>query len=121
MLDIGKFIRYERLDSTDPEGNLFELGSWTPKKALQLAAEEGITLTDEHWEVITSLRERYRKYGSAMNAQDLGRELEEEFSSEQGRRSLYELFPGGPVTQGCRIAGLPVPSGSVDTSFGSVR
>lgn len=120
MLDIGKFIRYERLDSNDPEGNLFNLDSWTPKKALQLAANEGIPLTDEHWEVITSLREKYRKYGSAISARDLAQELEGEFSSGQGRRSLYELFPGGPVTQGCRIAGLPVPPDSVDISFGSV-
>lgn len=121
MLDIGKYIRYERLDSSDPEGNLFDLDSWTPKKALQLAAKEGISLTDEHWEVIVSLRERYRKYGSAISARDIAQELEDEFSSGQGRRNLYELFPGGPVTQGCRIAGLPLPPDSVDTSFGSVR
>jgi tRNA 2-thiouridine synthesizing protein E len=120
MLDIGKFIRYDRLDANDPEGNLFDLDSWTPKKALQLAEKEGIVLTDEHWEVITSLREGYRKHGGTMSARDIARELEDEFSGGQGRRSLYELFPGGPVTQGCRIAGLPMPPGSVDASFGSV-
>lgn len=119
MLDIGKYIRYERLDSSDPEGNLFDLDSWTPKKALQLAEQEGIALTDEHWEVIVSLRERYRKYGNTLTARELAQELEHEFSGGEGRRTLYELFPGGPVTQGCRIAGLPLPSGSVDASFGS--
>ncbi|MYB34192.1 MAG: sulfite reductase, partial [Gammaproteobacteria bacterium] len=32
----------------------------------------------------------------------------------------YYLFPGGPVSQGSIVAGLEVPSGSVDKSFGSV-
>lgn len=119
MLDIGKFIRSRHLGSNDPEGNLFGLDPWTPKRALQLAEQEGIILTDEHWEIIVSLRERYRKDGGATNARVLARELEKEFSGGQGRRSLYELFPGGPVTQGSRIAGLPVPPGSTDNSFGS--
>jgi tRNA 2-thiouridine synthesizing protein E len=35
-------------------------------------------------------------------------------------RHLYMLFPGGPVAQGCRVAGLPVPAGAVDRGFGSV-
>ena len=30
------------------------------------------------------------------------------------------LFPGGPVAQGCRLAGLKAPAGAVDRGFGSV-
>jgi tRNA 2-thiouridine synthesizing protein E len=33
---------------------------------------------------------------------------------------LFEIIPGGPVAQGCRLAGLKPPPGSVDPSFGSV-
>ncbi|WP_370738165.1 hypothetical protein [Solemya elarraichensis gill symbiont] len=28
-------------------------------------------------------------------------------------------MPGGPIALGCRLAGLPVPPGAVDKSFGS--
>jgi len=33
---------------------------------------------------------------------------------------LYQIIPGGPVAEGCRLAGLSVPAGAVDKSFGSV-
>jgi len=47
--------------------------------------------------------------------------LEEAFHLEGGLRYLHRLCPGGPVAQGCRLAGLPVPPGAVDKSFGSVQ
>jgi tRNA 2-thiouridine synthesizing protein E len=34
---------------------------------------------------------------------------------------LYKLLPGGPVSQGCRLAGLEPPAGSTDPGFGSVQ
>jgi tRNA 2-thiouridine synthesizing protein E len=33
---------------------------------------------------------------------------------------LYTLLPGGPIAQGCRLAGLKPPAGAVDQGFGSV-
>jgi sulfur relay (sulfurtransferase) DsrC/TusE family protein len=49
------------------------------------------------------------------------RELEEKFCDNRGRKELYEMFPGGPVSQASRIAGLPLPPYSSDSSFGSVE
>jgi tRNA 2-thiouridine synthesizing protein E len=49
------------------------------------------------------------------------RELDAEFAAEGGRRYLYGLFPRGPILQGCRIAALPLPSGTLDLSFGSAH
>ena len=46
--------------------------------------------------------------------------LDEKFHSKGGMKYLYRLFPSGPVAQGCRIAGIEPPSGSIDNSFGSV-
>ncbi len=45
--------------------------------------------------------------------------LEEKFHSRGGMKYLYQIIPGGPVAEGCRLAGLNVPAGSIDKSFGS--
>jgi tRNA 2-thiouridine synthesizing protein E len=49
------------------------------------------------------------------------RELEQDFAEAGGRRFLYTLFPGGPLAQGCKLAGLPLPQGTLNRSFGSVH
>ena len=117
MLDVNKATTIQY----DPEGNMFGLDPWSPLIAQQQAKAEGIFLTDEHWEIIIYMRERYRECGDAKSAREVLRELEEKFSDGHGRRNLYELFPGGPVSQASRIAGLPLPPYSSDPSFGSVQ
>ncbi len=118
MLDINKALSEA---SHDPEGHMFELAQWSPIVAQRQAAAEGLFLTDEHWEIIVYLRERYRTHGNAHSAREVMKDLEEKFSEGKGRRTLYELFPGGPVSQGSRLAGLPPPPYSSDPSFGSVE
>lgn len=120
MLDINKAISNPH-EQSDPNGNMFDLDSWSPLFAQRLAEAEGLELTDEHWEVVVYLRERYRSKGPARHAREVLQELEERFAEGEGRRRLYELFPGGPVNQGSRLAGLPVPPFSSDPSFGSVQ
>lgn len=115
MLDINKATTTQN----DPEGNMFGLAPWSPMFAQRQAEAEGIFLTDEHWEIIMYVRERYRERGSASSAREIMQELQEKFS-EHGRRSLYQLFPGGPVSQASRIGGVPLPPHSSDPSFGSV-
>ena len=121
MLDINKAIKDARILESDPEGNMFDLEHWSPLVAQQLAKEEAIVLSDEHWEIIIYMRERYRKHGMANSARHLLSELEEKFCDGHGRKELYVLFPGGPVSQASRIAGLPLPPYSSDLSFGSVE
>jgi tRNA 2-thiouridine synthesizing protein E len=78
---------------------MFGLVHWSPLFAQRQAEAEGLFLTDEHWEIIIYMRERYRECGDAKSAREIVRELEEMFSDGHGRRTLYELFPGGPVSQ----------------------
>lgn len=117
MLDINKATT----TLNDPEGNMFGLEPWSHMFAQRQAEAEGLFLTDEHWEIIIYLRERYRERGGAKSAREVMQELVENFSVDHGRRSLYELFPGGPVSQASRIGGLPLPPYSGDPSFGSVQ
>ncbi|OGS80517.1 MAG: hypothetical protein A2061_11205 [Gallionellales bacterium GWA2_59_43] len=120
MLDINKALSNPRRYENDPEGNMHDLAPWSPHFANRQAALEGLMLTDEHWEVIYYLRERYREYDNNDNARNVLRDLEKRFCDKRGRRYLYELFPRGPVNQASQLAGLPLPHHTRDISFGSV-
>ena len=108
-------------DPADPtDRNLQqEIADWSRETGARTAAEEGVEMTDTHWAVVDFLREYYRKHGVIPSGPDLAQELDMAFSGQGGSAYLHELFPKGPVAQGSRIAGLPVPTGSVDESFGS--
>jgi len=121
MYDVNRTIRHQWLGRGDPDSDLLDLDHWSPHVAQRRAAEMGIELSDEHWQVIYCLRERYRQHGGAHSARELVRDMEREFADEGGRRYLYQLFPGGPVVQASHIAGLPLPPGTIDPSFGSVH
>ena len=108
-------------DPADPtERNLpQEIADWSRETGERTAAEEGVEMTDTHWAVVDFLRDYYRKHGATLSGPDLAQELDKEFAEQGGSAYLHQLFPEGPVAQGSRIAGLPVPPGSVDESFGS--
>lgn len=87
----------------------------------EMAGKEGIELSDEHLGVVECLRDYYLELGEAENGRDLEEMLNEIFAGHGGRKYLWRLFPGGPVSQGMRIAGLPLPPHSGDKGFGTVR
>jgi tRNA 2-thiouridine synthesizing protein E len=94
---------------------------WSPAVAEQLARRENLTLTDDHWEVIRGLQAFHARHEEApITLTELHDALEEKFHYKGGVKYLYTLLPGGPVAQGCRLAGLKPPGGAIDTSFGSV-
>jgi len=94
---------------------------WTPSAALEAAREDGLELGEDHWEALRALQEYYARHEqTAVNLRELHDALDERFHPKGGIRHLYLLFPGGPVAQGCRIAGLKVPAGAIDRGFGSV-
>lgn len=114
-------ILNEHVTDRDPAGYMDELPEWNRKIAEQTASEEGIELSEKHWEVLHYLRRRFATHGQVRYARELTRELEMAIAGNRGSRYLFELFPGGPVTQGCRIAGIPAPPFHQDRSFGSVQ
>jgi len=94
---------------------------WTSALALESARREGLEIGAEHWEALRALHEYYaRNEAVAIRLRELHDALEERFHRRGGMRRLYQLFPGGPVAQGCRIAGLRAPAGATDLGFGSV-
>ena len=93
--------------------------NWNRLKSIDLAYQEGLDLTDEHWEVIVYLRRQYLRYGLPQFARITARALNRQFAAQGGSKYLYSLFAGGPVTQGCRLANLRKPACATDISFGT--
>ena len=94
-----------RIELTD-EGFLTDSGSWSEEVAKVLAAEEGIELTNKHFEVLNYLRKESAS-GAALTIRKVGK------SGITDIKGLYELFPGGPLKKSSKIAGIPKPSSCV--------
>lgn len=93
---------------------------WTEDKARSTAKSMGIDLTNAHWEVIRFLRVHFENVGANLPpAHEFSQTLDERFKDKGGLRFLYELFPGGPLNQGGKIAGISVPANASNKSFGS--
>lgn len=98
----------------DEEGYLVNLADWTEDAAKILSAQDELELTENHWEVITFLREYYEEYQIAPAVRVLTKAIGKKLGPEKGNsKYLYELFPYGPAKQACRFAGLPKPTGCV--------
>ncbi|MGB5178905.1 MAG: TusE/DsrC/DsvC family sulfur relay protein [Gammaproteobacteria bacterium] len=94
---------------------------WTQAAARDKITAEGLVESADLWDAMRALQEFYSRHDSpSINARELHDALEERFHNRGGMKFLYELLPGGPVAQGCRLAGLEPPAGSADQSFGSV-
>jgi len=96
---------------------------WTPEQAQQAATADGLEPTDSHWDAVRALQEFHARHidDTGINVRELHDALDERFHALGGMKFLYRLFPGGPVSQGCRMAGLSAPAGSSDSGFGSVQ
>lgn len=103
-----------RVLETDEEGYLLNLSDWDEDVAKELAKEEKVEMTENHWEVINFLREYYSDYQIAPAVRVLTKAIGKKLGPEKGSsKYLYELFPYGPGKQACKIAGLPKPTGCI--------
>ena len=94
----------------DNEGFLKQLSDWSPEIADILAGNEGITLTESHWEIINLLRDFYQQYQLSPSTRPLIKSITQKYGPEKGK-SIYlmKLFPGSPAKLASKIAGLPKP------------
>ena len=92
----------------DDDGFLLRPELWNEQVALALASTEDIdALTDDHWKIMTYIREYHAEHGVAPMVRklckDTGYKLKE----------MYALFPSGPARGACKVAGLEKPTGCV--------
>ncbi len=100
----------DRIFPLSSDGRLLGLSEWTMEVAEALAEVDFLTLTDQHWEVIDFLRAYYRKFGSVPATKVLKQGLTQRFGPAKATQQyLTQLFAGGVLMQGTRIAGIPAP------------
>ncbi|TWD84579.1 tRNA 2-thiouridine synthesizing protein E [Kribbella amoyensis] len=91
----------------DAEGFLTEYAEWDENLAEQLAAAIGITLTDEHRELIRFLRTDFADHGETPTLRRVA------LATGTPIKRLFTLFPGKPAKKMAYVAGLPKPRGCV--------
>ncbi|MFO7843750.1 MAG: TusE/DsrC/DsvC family sulfur relay protein [Bacteroidales bacterium] len=98
-----KTIAGVNLEVTE-DGYLEDPTQWNEEIAKEIAKEEGIELTDKHFEVIKFIRENA---DAGLTIRKVGK------SGIVDIKGFYELFPGGPLKISSKIAGIKKPTSCV--------
>lgn len=98
----------------DAEGYLRDLHTWNAKVAADIAAQDQLTLTPEHWEILHAIRAFYAEFELSPTTRVLLKYLAQQLGPEKAS-SIYvmKLFPGTPAKTIARIAGLPKPTNCI--------
>ena len=89
------------------EGYMVDASAWTPEIAEEVAAREGLQLTDRHWAVINFARKEFEETGEAPTLRRITK------VSGVDTKEMYSLFPTGPAKLAAKIAGLKKPTGCI--------
>ena len=94
----------------DDEGFLTSPDDWSREFAASVAADEGLSLTAAHWELIDVTRQFYAQYGFSPSMRALVKFVGMSLGADKGN-SLYlmKLFPPSPARQLSKFAGLHKP------------
>ena len=88
------------------EGYFTNPSQWTKDIALEIAKEENISLTDQHFAIIEWLRNRHNA-GDALSIRSINH------SGVLDVKTFYQLFPGAPLKKATKIAGIPKPASCI--------
>ena len=94
--------------ATTENGYLEDANDWNEEVAKVLAADEGIEMTQEHWDVVNYLRdEHFNNAGNEPNERTILKEMGKKWGKKVSSKDMYLMFPQMPSKQGRKIAGLP--------------
>ena len=91
----------------DDEGFLTEYDEWDEEVGAALAAQIGIEMSEDHWQIVKFLREDFAEQGQTATLRRV--------STVGGfpTKQLFVLFPKKPAKKMSYVAGLPKPAGCV--------
>jgi len=111
---VGYVLNGEELE-VDDDGFLLE-ANFSDEIVPVIAEAEGLTLTDEHWQVINFMRDKYRDDGHTPNFRNMLAGMDDLHPGTDWKKRLYELFPLQPNRQSAKVAGLTKPFGKGATN-----
>lgn len=88
------------------EGYLTDFSQWNREVGEKIAAEEGITMTPRHWEIVEWLQQQVQA-GNELSIRKIKN------SGVLDIKEFYALFPGGPLKVSTKIAGVPKPKSCI--------
>ena len=89
-------------------GFLVNIDDWNEGIAEVIAQDEGVSLTQQHWDVINYLRDEFiNNAGNQPNNRNMLKDIGKKWGKKVSSKDLYDLFPGNPSKQAGRIGGLP--------------
>ena len=89
------------------EGFMTHPTEWNEPLATALAAQIGLTLTEDHWQAIRFLRQDYEQQGETATLRRIS------VVGGIPTKKLFQLFPQKPAKKLAYVAGLPKPHGCV--------
>ncbi len=88
------------------EGYFTNPSQWTKDIAVEIAKEEGLVLTEQHFAIMDFLRNRFLG-GEPLSIRSINH------SNVIDVKTFYQLFPGAPLKKATKIAGIPKPASCV--------
>ncbi len=88
------------------EGYMTDASQWNKEIAAGIAAEEGVELTDQHFELIDWIRNKVA-VGDSLTIRAIGK------SGIVDAKQFYKMFPGAPLKKATKIAGVPKPTSCI--------
>ncbi len=92
--------------NVNEEGYMTEISQWSKEIGAEIAKEEGIDLTDKHYELIDFIRNKVSA-GEGLTIRGIGK------SGIVNAKEFYQLFPGAPLKKATKISGVPIPTSCI--------
>ena len=93
-------------------GWMEDLSEWSEEVAAEIAKNEKVELTDEHWDIINEARGFFTANGVIAEPRVFSKLMKKKYGVDRSSsKYIYGLFPYGLIKSANKIAGLPRPKG----------
>jgi TusE/DsrC/DsvC family sulfur relay protein len=92
--------------AVNEEGYLTDFSQWDEVVGEELAKEEHIALSLDHWNLLHYIQDEYKKE-VPVTIRKIGK------SGVVDIKGFYQLFPKAPLKTASKIAGIPKPAGCI--------